>query len=98
MVEEVNEQFEEALDQLSEKVASSLASTLIRWFVRTILGLGLFGVLWYYVDWGVWLFLGYAVLAILSLILSIRLHFQLVDTIGRRILEEGVAQSREGEQ
>ena len=75
------------LDEVSEKVADSLVSKLLKWFVRTTIGLVLFGVLWHYVDWGVWLFLGYVVMASVSLILTIYLHCRLVEVLGGRLVE-----------
>ncbi len=84
-------ELDDILDQVSEKVADSLISKLLRWFIRTIIGLELLGVLWHYFDWASWLFWGYTVLASISLILTIYLHFRLVDIIGGRLVEQGDA-------
>ncbi len=79
---------EEELDRLSESIADKLVSKIIIWLVRTILGLTLFGALWYFFDWAFWLFWGYLIISPISLIFTIYLHLKLADHIADLMEEQ----------
>lgn len=83
--EEIDE--DQAIDRISDKIADRLVSKLIRWAVRTILGLALFGTLWYFYDWAFWLFWGYVITAPISLGLQIYLYFKLVKMISQGLAD-----------
>ena len=77
----IDPELDEAMDQVADKIAGRFVSQLTKWAIRTTIGLILFGVLWHYYDWGVWLFGGYIVLAVISLLAQIFLHHRLVNML-----------------
>lgn len=48
-----------------------LRRSLVQWTIRSVLGLGLFGFLASRFSWGIWVFLGWLLLALLSLAIPI---------------------------
>ena len=90
---ELNPEIDEAIDQVADQIAGRFVSQLTKWAIRTTLGLVLFGVLWHFYDWGMWVFVGYIVLAVISLIAQIVLHHRLVnmlvDGMGESISPDG---------
>ena len=70
-----------AIDRISDKLADAIIKRLTIWLIRTSLGLIVFGILWYYYDWGVWVFWSYVVVALISLCINIYFNVTLVSKI-----------------
>lgn len=85
--EHIAPELNKTIDGISEKITNSIVPKTIRWAVRTIIGLVLFSVLWYFYDWAFWLFWGYVLLALISLALQIYLHYKLVKIMSNGIVE-----------
>lgn len=55
-------------EHLAERMTGMIKKDLLVWAVRTALGLGIAGLVWWMKAWGIWLFFAYAVIALGSLI------------------------------
>jgi hypothetical protein len=69
MNNEIESELDEKIDQIAEKASQVITNHLIKWLVRTLIGLSIFGTIWYFYDWGIWLFWGYVGIATVSLAL-----------------------------
>ena len=76
-------ELDEAVDEIADKLANSATKKLVIWFIRTTIGLSLFGYLWYSYDWGIWVFWSYVVIAGISLFSIIYFHLSLVKAFNK---------------
>jgi VIT1/CCC1 family predicted Fe2+/Mn2+ transporter len=74
-------EIDELIDEVSSRLAESLVSKLVIWFVRTCIGLSISGILWYFFSWGFWIFVVYALIAFISLFVVLYVHFKLLKAI-----------------
>jgi len=76
--EEIDKIFDSLTDKVSGKFSNFLINSLIKWLIRTSIGLIGFGILWHYYGWDFWVFWSYVFMATLSLIFTMFIFLKML--------------------
>jgi len=87
-INQMSEKTNPNIDTISKKVSKFLITKLIKWFIRTTIGLIVFSIIWRFYNWGFWLFWSYVVIASISLIVIFYSTNILIKVVGNHLTSE----------